>query len=48
MKFLKQMIKEQQTGEKKMGNMWSSYSEKAMEHFKSPRNVGEIEKPERR
>ncbi len=40
MKFLKLMIKEQQTGEKKMGNMWSSYSEKVMEHFNNPKKVG--------
>lgn len=29
-----------------MGNVWSSYSEKVMEHFKNPRNVGEIENPD--
>ncbi len=29
-----------------MGNVWSLYSEKVMEHFKNPRNVGEIENPD--
>ena len=28
-----------------MHNVWSLYSEKVMEHFKNPRNVGEIENP---
>ena len=27
-----------------MGDVWSLYSEKVMEHFRNPRNVGEIEK----
>ncbi len=27
-------------------NIWSRYSEKVMEHFKNPRNVGEIENPD--
>ncbi len=27
-------------------NIWSLYSEKVMEHFKNPRNVGEIENPD--
>jgi len=27
-------------------NVWSLYSEKVMEHFKNPRNVGEIENPD--
>jgi nitrogen fixation NifU-like protein len=26
--------------------VWSLYSEKVMEHFKNPRNVGEIENPD--
>jgi len=29
-----------------MPNIWSQYSEKVMEHFKNPRNVGEIENPD--
>ena len=29
-----------------MGDLWSLYSEKVMEHFKNPRNVGEIENPD--
>ncbi len=29
-----------------MGDVWSLYSEKVMEHFKNPRNVGEIENPD--
>ena len=29
-----------------MGDIWSLYSEKVMEHFKNPRNVGEIESPD--
>ena len=29
-----------------MPNVWSQYSEKVMEHFKNPRNVGEIENPD--
>src|SRR4030043_12206 len=31
---------------KNMRDVWSLYSEKAMEHFKNPRNVGEIENPD--
>jgi len=27
-------------------NLWSQYSEKVMEHFKNPRNVGEMENPD--
>jgi nitrogen fixation NifU-like protein len=27
-------------------DVWSSYSNKVMEHFKNPRNVGEIEDPD--
>jgi len=29
-----------------MPDVWSLYSEKVMEHFKNPRNVGEIENPD--
>ncbi len=29
-----------------MRDIWSLYSEKVMEHFKNPRNVGEIENPD--
>jgi len=29
-----------------MSDLWSLYSEKVMEHFKNPRNVGEIENPD--
>ncbi|RLC64559.1 MAG: Fe-S cluster assembly scaffold protein NifU [Chloroflexi bacterium] len=29
-----------------MGDVWSLYSKKVMEHFKNPRNVGEIENPD--
>ena len=29
-----------------MRDVWSLYSEKVMEHFKNPRNVGEIENPD--
>ena len=29
-----------------MPDIWSLYSEKIMEHFKNPRNVGEIENPD--
>jgi len=29
-----------------MRNVWSSYSDKVMEHFKNPKNVGEIENPD--
>jgi nitrogen fixation NifU-like protein len=29
-----------------MLGVWSQYSEKVMEHFKNPRNVGEIENPD--
>lgn len=29
-----------------MPDLWSLYSEKVMEHFKNPRNVGEMENPD--
>jgi len=29
-----------------MADVWSLYSEKVMEHFRNPRNVGEIENPD--
>jgi len=29
-----------------MPDVWSQYSQKVMEHFKNPRNVGEIENPD--
>ncbi|MBA7482319.1 Iron-sulfur cluster assembly scaffold protein IscU [subsurface metagenome] len=29
-----------------MHDVWSLYSDKVMEHFKNPRNVGEIENPD--
>ena len=29
-----------------MSDVWSLYSEKVMEHFRNPRNVGEIENPD--
>jgi len=29
-----------------MRDVWSLYSEKVMEHFRNPRNVGEIENPD--
>jgi len=29
-----------------MRDVWSLYSGKVMEHFKNPRNVGEIENPD--
>jgi nitrogen fixation protein NifU and related proteins len=29
-----------------MPDIWSQYSDKVMEHFKNPRNVGEMENPD--
>jgi len=29
-----------------MPDIWSQYNQKVMDHFKNPRNVGEIEKPD--
>jgi nitrogen fixation NifU-like protein len=29
-----------------MSDVWSLYSEKVMEHFRNPRNVGEMENPD--
>jgi len=29
-----------------MPDVWSQYSEKVMEHFKNPRNVGEMDNPD--
>ena len=29
-----------------MPELWSQYSEKVMEHFRNPRNVGEMENPD--
>jgi len=29
-----------------MSDVWSQYSEKVMEHFRNPRNVGEMENPD--
>jgi len=29
-----------------MPDLWAQYSEKVMEHFKNPRNVGEMENPD--
>jgi len=31
---------------KRTKDLWSLYSEKVMEHFQNPRNVGEIESPD--